>query len=129
MDGPHPYIWPYHALGPLKRPPRYSWGPKKGHILPKNTFLGPWRSSAAPGGLILAQLQFVGPTGVDSRSPHILTHFDFIGPFVLAARAPKGLFGPDSFTFVAPFWAEFYFCRNIGMWGRKSVLMERPVIP
>ena len=35
-------------------------------------------------------------------------------------------FGPDSFNFVVPLWAEFYFGPNIGMWGVQSVAMERP---
>ena len=45
---------------------------------------------------------------------------------VSAARAPNGLFGPNSFSFVAPFWVEFYFGPNIGMLGVQSVAMERP---
>merc|ERR1712020_829744 len=45
---------------------------------------------------------------------------------ISAARAPFGLFGPNSFRFVAPFWVEFYFGPNIGMWGVQSVPMERP---
>ena len=48
------------------------------------------------------------------------------GASILAARAPKGLFGPKSLIFVTPFWAEFYFGRNIGMWGVQSAAMERP---
>merc|ERR1712081_62902 len=43
-----------------------------------------------------------------------------------AARAPNGLFGPNSFTFVAPFWVKVYFQPNIGMWGVQSVAMECP---
>ena len=46
--------------------------------------------------------------------------------YISAVRAPKGLFGPDSFSFVAPLWAEFHFGRTIGMWGVQSVAMERP---
>ena len=45
---------------------------------------------------------------------------------ISAARAPNGLFGPNSFRFVAPFWVEFYVGPNIGMWGVQSVPMERP---
>ena len=45
-----------------------------------------------------------------------------------AARAPNGLFGPNSFSFVAPFWVKFYFQPNIGMWGVQSVTMERPAL-
>ena len=45
---------------------------------------------------------------------------------ISAARAPFGLFGPNSFRFVAPFWVEFYFGPNIGMRGVQSVPMERP---
>ena len=45
---------------------------------------------------------------------------------ISAARAPNGLFGPNSFSFVAPFWVKFYFQPNIGMWGVQSVAMERP---
>ena len=48
------------------------------------------------------------------------------GASILAARAPKGLFGPKSFSFVTPFWVEFYIGRNIGMWGVHSAAMERP---
>ena len=48
------------------------------------------------------------------------------GASILAARAPKGLFGPKSLIFVTPFWAEFYIGRNIGMWGVHSAAMERP---
>ena len=46
--------------------------------------------------------------------------------YISAVRALKGLFGPDSFSFVAPLWAEFHFGRTIGMWGVQSVAMERP---
>ena len=48
------------------------------------------------------------------------------GASILAARAPKGLFGPKSLIFVTPFWAEFYFGRNIGMWGVQSAAVECP---
>ena len=34
---------------------------------------------------------------------------------ISAARAPNGLFGPNSFSFVAPFRVKFYFGPNIGM--------------
>ena len=46
--------------------------------------------------------------------------------YISAVRALKGLFGPDSLSFVAPLWAEFHFGRTIGMWGVQSVTMERP---
>ena len=48
------------------------------------------------------------------------------GASISATRAPKGLFGPKSLIFVTPFWAEFYFGRNIGMWGVQSAAVERP---
>ena len=48
------------------------------------------------------------------------------GASISAARAPKGLFGPKSFSFVTPFWVEFYIGRNIGMWGVHSAAMECP---
>ena len=44
---------------------------------------------------------------------------------ISAARAPNGLFGPNSFSVVAPFRVKFYFGPNIGMWGVQSVAMER----
>ena len=45
---------------------------------------------------------------------------------ISATRALKGLFGPNSSSFVAPFLAKFYFGQKIGMWGIQSVAMERP---
>ena len=43
---------------------------------------------------------------------------------ISATKALKGLFVPDSFSFVARFGAEFYFCLNVGMWGDQGVTME-----
>ena len=46
------------------------------------------------------------------------------GALISAARAPKGLFGPQSFSFVTTFWAEFNIGRNIGKSGVHSAAME-----
>ena len=46
--------------------------------------------------------------------------------YISDARAPKGLFGHDSFNFVGTFWSQIYFGRNIGMLGFQSVAMECP---
>ena len=48
--------------------------------------------------------------------------------YISAARAPKGIFGPNPLSFVAPLLAEFYFGRSICMWGVQSVAMERPAL-
>ena len=45
--------------------------------------------------------------------------------YISAARAPKGLFGPESFSFVAPLWAEFHFGRTIGIWAPHFGCPER----
>ena len=37
-----------------------------------------------------------------------------------------GIFGPSSFSFVAPFLAEFNFGRNFGIWGVQIITMEGP---
>ena len=43
--------------------------------------------------------------------------------------APKGLFGPKSFSFVTTFWAEFYIGWNIGMWGVHTPRYRLPKGP
>ena len=71
-----------------------------------------------------------GPTAIcwsNGLGLMVNTQFDLISGLFSAAMAPKGLFGPNSFSFVAPLWAEFYFGRNIGMWCVHSVAMERPI--
>ena len=37
-----------------------------------------------------------------------------------------GIFGPNSFSFVAPFLAEFNFGQNFGIWGVQIITMEGP---
>ena len=49
------------------------------------------------------------------------THFDLISSLFSAARVPKGLFGPDSFSFVAPLWAELYEHSSSGALIREAV--------
>merc|ERR1712208_66889 len=51
---------PYHALGPLNGPLRHSWGPQKGSFL--------------------ARMPPIGPSRLDSWSPHTFTWY----------RAPSG---------------------------------------
>ena len=113
-------------LGPHTRPLRHSWGPQKGPFGPERPFWESRRALGSPGGPDL------GPTATDwsnwvghmAMMLNELTWTYWASPS--AARAPNGLFGPNSFSFVAPFWVKFYFQPNIGMWGVQSVAMECP---
>ena len=89
--------------------------PKRAHFGPDRPFLGPRRALGSPGGPDL------GPTatgwsnwvGHMAGMLHELTWTYWAS--ISAARAPNGLFGPNSFSFVAPFRVKFYFGPNIGM--------------
>ena len=62
LGGTHPY----QVLGPLNGPLRHSWGPQKGPFRPRKALLGASEGLGVPwhlGGLFLAQLSLVGPTG------------------------------------------------------------------
>ena len=78
-------------------------GPQKGPFWPRKALLG------APN---------LGPSTTGWSN-----WVDFIH---IMCSGPNGLFGPNSFSFVALFWVEFYFWPNIGMWSVQSVPMERP---
>ena len=112
--------------GPLRDLYSTPGAPNRARFGPERPLWEPRRALSSPGGPDL------GPTatGWSNWVGHMAMMLNELTwtywASISAARAPFGLFGPNSFRFVAPFWVEFHFGPNIGMSGVQSVPMERP---
>ena len=97
----------YHALGPLNGPLRHSWGPQKGSFRARMALLG------APGDQIWSQRPPIGPSGLNSYSPHTLTWYQApSGPLgvpkgpVFARNAPFGALGVPRRALGVQIWSQ-----------------------
>ena len=87
-------------------------GPKRPFFGPKCPFLDLERSQTAP----MGSQQVQSPLSDRILLAGMLNELTMTyWAYISAARALKGLFGPDSFSFVAPFRVKFYFGLYIGM--------------
>ena len=122
LGGTHPY----HALGPLNGPLLHSRGPFGPVLAPNSPFGGPAGPRRAPGCQIGSQLPPIGPTGLESCSPHTLAWYWASSGSPGAPKgpvlAPNGPFGGPGGPRRAPggqIWSQLL---PIGLTGLESWL-------
>ena len=52
-------------------------------------------------------------------------HLDILG-LSGSCQGQKGILGPISLLFLAPFWVKHFLGWNVGIWGVQSIAAERP---